>query len=267
MIMVSPRRRPAGGSGWSSTRAGRPPGLARRPPAPPRPRCCGRRRRGRRWSGIPSRLARRRGWGRQSAGRLLPVLAQYRNRPGAGGQHRVVEAGDLLRAEQDQQRLQGHRGEGGHRHRVTGTVQAGGDHDDAAGEPAGGAPEVGRVHRGHAPTRRGHRPRRPDSTNVSTTPRPALAAPPYRYHLPAVVSVTITLPAGVGMVSTNEARSQPNAGTRAPIGESMPRPASRQVAKTTTQNASAATGTGPTAWRSEERRVGKECRSRWSPYH
>src|SRR2546422_4227583 len=24
---------------------------------------------------------------------------------------------------------------------------------------------------------------------------------------------------------------------------------------------------GPEAWRSEERRVGKECRSRWSPYH
>ena len=24
---------------------------------------------------------------------------------------------------------------------------------------------------------------------------------------------------------------------------------------------------GPTRWRSEERRVGKECRSRWSPYH
>ena len=23
----------------------------------------------------------------------------------------------------------------------------------------------------------------------------------------------------------------------------------------------------PTGWRSEERRVGKECRSRWSPYH
>ena len=23
----------------------------------------------------------------------------------------------------------------------------------------------------------------------------------------------------------------------------------------------------PLAWRSEERRVGKECRSRWSPYH
>src|SRR6266705_1013309 len=23
----------------------------------------------------------------------------------------------------------------------------------------------------------------------------------------------------------------------------------------------------PAAWRSEERRVGKECRSRWSPYH
>src|SRR5256886_4584395 len=25
--------------------------------------------------------------------------------------------------------------------------------------------------------------------------------------------------------------------------------------------------TWPTNWRSEERRVGKECRSRWSPYH
>ena len=24
---------------------------------------------------------------------------------------------------------------------------------------------------------------------------------------------------------------------------------------------------GTTSWRSEERRVGKECRSRWSPYH
>ena len=23
----------------------------------------------------------------------------------------------------------------------------------------------------------------------------------------------------------------------------------------------------PSGWRSEERRVGKECRSRWSPYH
>src|SRR3712207_8176073 len=27
------------------------------------------------------------------------------------------------------------------------------------------------------------------------------------------------------------------------------------------------TGAGPTVSRSEERRVGKECRSRWSPYH
>ena len=25
--------------------------------------------------------------------------------------------------------------------------------------------------------------------------------------------------------------------------------------------------TGPDGFRSEERRVGKECRSRWSPYH
>ena len=28
-----------------------------------------------------------------------------------------------------------------------------------------------------------------------------------------------------------------------------------------------ARGRGPAAGRSEERRVGKECRSRWSPYH
>src|SRR5258708_15465397 len=28
-----------------------------------------------------------------------------------------------------------------------------------------------------------------------------------------------------------------------------------------------AKGTAPGQWRSEERRVGKECRSRWSPYH
>src|SRR5262245_49194779 len=186
--------------------------------------------------------------GRQPARGLLGILAEHRNPPGAGGEHRVVEAGDLLRAEQDQQRLQGHRGEGGHRHRVTDAVQAGGDHDDAAGEPPGGPPEIGRVYRGHAPARRGHRPARRDSANVSTTPAPALAAPPYRYHLPAVVSVTITLPAAVGMVSTNEARNQPNAGTRAPMGEPMPRPASRQVTKITTQNASAATGTGPTVW-------------------
>ena len=26
-------------------------------------------------------------------------------------------------------------------------------------------------------------------------------------------------------------------------------------------------GFKPFVWRSEERRVGKECRSRWSPYH
>ena len=26
-------------------------------------------------------------------------------------------------------------------------------------------------------------------------------------------------------------------------------------------------GRGVNIWRSEERRVGKECRSRWSPYH
>src|SRR5260221_1113399 len=33
------------------------------------------------------------------------------------------------------------------------------------------------------------------------------------------------------------------------------------------QDWSAGTGHLLTLWRSEERRVGKECRSRWSPYH
>src|SRR5215469_13488167 len=183
---------------------------------------------------------------RQPAGGLLPVLVQHRHRPGAGGEHRVVEAGDLLRAEQDQQRLQGHRGEGGHRHRVTDPVRRGGHHHDATGEAAGGPPEVGGVHRGHAPARRDQPRARRGRTSVSTTASPAAAAPPYRYHLPAAVLVTITLPAAVGMVSTSEASSQPNAGIRAPSGEPMPRPPSRQVRKITTHITSATTGTWPT---------------------
>ena len=35
--------------------------------------------------------------------------------------------------------------EGGHGHRVAGPIQAGGDHHDAAGEPACDAPEIGAV--------------------------------------------------------------------------------------------------------------------------
>ena len=60
--------------------------------------------------------------------------------------------------------------------------------------------------------------------------------------------MTITLPAAVGMVSTSEASSQPNAGSRAPSAEPMPRPPSRQVRKTTTHSTSAATGTWPMVW-------------------
>src|SRR3712207_7216914 len=46
-------------------------------------------------------------------------------------------------------------------------------------------------------------------------------------------------------------------------------PLMKNSAMRTTQSAELSTGSGSTssAVRSEERRVGKECRSRWSPYH
>src|SRR5215469_9041521 len=123
-------------------------------------------------------------------------------------------------------------------------------------QPAGGLlpvlvqhrhrPGAGGDHRGHAPARRDQPRARRGRTSVSTTASPAAAAPPYRYHLPAAELVTITLPAAVGMVSTSEASSQPNAGIRAPSGEPMPRPPSRQVRKITTHITSATTGTWPT---------------------
>ena len=58
--------------------------------------------------------------------------------------------------------------------------------------------------------------------------------------------MTITLPAAVGRVSTNEAASQPTAGTSPPIAEPIPAAASRQVTRISAPNPSAATGTLPT---------------------
>ena len=42
---------------------------------------------------------------------------------------------------------------------------------------------------------------------------------------------------------------------------------SEGVEKQSRKALSVAAATAAAAWRSEERRVGKECRSRWSPYH
>ena len=51
--------------------------------------------------------------------------------------------------------------------------------------------------------------------------------------------------------------------TLVPFGEPKPRPAVVKAVK----KLQAAGGRFVLSTRSEERRVGKECRSRWSPYH
>ena len=84
--------------------------------------------------------------------------------------------------------------------------------------------------------------------NDSPTPSSALIVPPYRYHSPGLVPVMTRLPLGTGMAIRNEATSQPAAGTSAPLTERMARAASRQVASSTMQQASATTGTEPTTW-------------------
>ena len=81
--------------------------------------------------------------------------------------------------------------------------------------------------------------------NDRTTATATLSVPPYRYHLPGVVLVMMTLPFETGMDSTNDAMIQPIPGRIAPLTERMAQAASRQVARITAQNASAATGTGP----------------------
>src|SRR5580698_10363029 len=205
----------------------------------------------------------------QPARGLLRVLAQDGHRPPARRDHRVVEPGDLLRAEQHERGVQRDRGERADGHRVAGT---GGDHHDAAGELARRPPERARVDAGRvdaswvdtgwvdaarvdaarvdvarvdvARVDVAHLGR----TRVSearTTPPTAHSVPPYRYHLAAVELAMITLPLATGMDSTNEAAIQPIAGTSAPLTARRAEAASRQVARIATQNAIAASGTGP----------------------
>src|SRR5580692_9516129 len=180
----------------------------------------------------------------QPARGLLRVLAQDGHRPPARRDHRVVEPGDLLRAEQHERGGQRDRGERADGHRVPGT---GGDHHDAAGELARRPPERARVNARRVDVARvdvAHLGR----TRVSearTTPPTAHSVPPYRYHLPAVELAMITLPLATGMDSTNEAAIQPIAGTSAPLTARRAEAASRQVARIATQNAIAASGTGP----------------------
>jgi hypothetical protein len=82
----------------------------------------------------------------QPARGLLVVLGQDGHGPGAFGQDRVVEPGDLLRAEQDQRRIQRDRGERADRH---GVAARGADHHDPARELPGGGPEGGVIDAGH----------------------------------------------------------------------------------------------------------------------
>ena len=81
--------------------------------------------------------------------------------------------------------------------------------------------------------------------NDAITPAATLSVPPYKYHLPGVVPVMMTLPFETGMDSTNDAMIQPIPGRTAPLTERMAQAASTQVARMTAQQTSAATGTGP----------------------
>ena len=66
--------------------------------------------------------------------------------------------------------------------------------------------------------------------------------------MPAVVLVTMTLPAAVGRVSTNDAASQPIAGSTPPSGVPIPAAPATLVARMSAQNASDITGTAPRLW-------------------
>src|SRR6516225_4918276 len=83
--------------------------------------------------------------------------------------------------------------------------------------------------------------------NDATTAAATQSVPPYRYHLPAVVLVMMTLPLETGIDSTNDARIQPIPGSTAPLTERVAQDASRQVARIAAQHTSAATGTDPDA--------------------
>src|SRR5579859_4002238 len=184
---------------------------------------------------------------RQPAGGLLVVLGQDRHRPGALGQDRVVEPGDLLGAEQDERRVERHRGERADRH---GVPAPGGDHHDPARELARGPPEGGLIHghRGRIPPPRTPAPRT-QAPKDRAIPASALTVPPYRYHLPAAVLVMITLPLATGMDRTNDARIQPSAGHSAPLTERMAQAPSRPVTKSTRQNTMAPRGAFRLYWK------------------
>jgi len=79
---------------------------------------------------------------------------------------------------------------------------------------------------------------------ATTTAAATLRVPPYRYHLPGVVAVMITLPLDTGMDRTNDVMTQPIPGSSAPLTERMAQAPSTQVSRMTTQHTSAATGTG-----------------------
>src|SRR5215468_8444615 len=99
--------------------------------------------------------------------------------------------------------------------------------------------------RDHGPERqRGRAWARARRTNAVVAPAAAASAPPYRYHLPAVVLVMITLPCEFGIASTNETTIQPTAGSRPAPKERMPQPHSTQVAKITRARRMATSGTG-----------------------
>src|ERR1022692_3997432 len=187
--------------------------------------------------------------GGQPASRLLRLLIEDRHRPDPGAEHGVMKTRDPLRAEKHGQRVKRHRREGADRHGMPGAPQAGADHDDPGRQPASGPPEDGSIRRRHRPALDGRDPDGQDrdvAANATTTPAAAPAAPPYRNHLPAAVLVITTLPPGVAMASTNDAANHPTADISPAVGVCIPQPASAVVPNTTTANASAAAGTGPT---------------------
>jgi hypothetical protein len=83
---------------------------------------------------------------------------------------------------------------------------------------------------------------------ATTTAAATLRVPPYRYHLPGVVLVMMTLPLETGMDSTNDVRTQPIPGSTAPLTERVAHAPRTQVARITAQLMSAAAGTGPAMW-------------------
>src|SRR3712207_7092067 len=68
-------------------------------------------------------------------------------------------------------------------------------------------------------------------------------------------------------ISATGSATTPTPTTTATAWPTAPTTARRSRTATRTTTTTAAPATPATSARSEERRVGKECRSRWSPYH